>query len=493
MIYGSSSNTIKEYRTAGGAFMFFRKMLATVMTAGLMLSFVPSTALAATTGWQGDSASGWRYYTSESEYIESDWKSVGGKWYYFDASGYMVTGWVKVGSQWYYMDKNGAMKTGWLKDGNAWYYLKSNGAALQNAWEFIGGKLYHFNSSGAMETNKWIDCGESRWSTDAKNYTAKEGGSKSYNETVAKILSEYKDSRNWRYVGADGAAYTGWKKVGGQWYYFRRDNDGTSLNAETPADYFGVMCYGWLYEDFDPEKYYCMSAYNFDANGKYRTNCWYQGTLFGMPRWYYFGSDGKAYMGWKKINNKWYYFSEMDKYMWTGLITFSKGEKDKDGYQDYDAYYFKESGEMATSGWVGGDSLSGYNTWYYARSDGRLYANEWFRAGGVWYFAGGENGILMNVTDYLIGDRFYDFDENGACLNPYDGKTVTGWYKDSYHKSGRYDEKGGNWYYFDADGNKICDVSDYIIDGKGYNFDTHGICKNYRNPCIHDNELDIDN
>ncbi len=287
MIYCSSSNTIKEYSTAGGAFMFFRKVLATVMTAGLMLSFVPSTALAATTGWQGDSASGWRYYTSESEYIKNDWKSVGGKWYYFDASGYMVTGWVKVGSQWYYMDKNGAMKTGWLKDGTAWYYLKSNGAALQNAWEFIGGKLYHFNSSGAMETNKWIDCGESTWSTDAKNYTAKDGG--------------------------------------------------------------------------------------------------------------------------------------------------------------------------------------------------------------VWYFAGGENGILMNVTDYLIGDRFYDFDENGACLNPYDGKTVTGWYKDSYHKSGRYDEKGGNWYYFDADGNKICDVSDYIIDGKGYNFDTHGICKNYRNPCIHDNELDIDN
>lgn len=43
--------------------MQIKKLLASALTAGLMLSFTPAASMADSTGWQGNYSDGWRYYT----------------------------------------------------------------------------------------------------------------------------------------------------------------------------------------------------------------------------------------------------------------------------------------------------------------------------------------------------------------------------------------------------------------------------------------------
>ena len=63
--------------------MKLKKVLTSAMTCGMLLSFIPSTAMAATAGWQGSDSSGWQYCTSDGSYVKNAWKQIGGKWYYF--------------------------------------------------------------------------------------------------------------------------------------------------------------------------------------------------------------------------------------------------------------------------------------------------------------------------------------------------------------------------------------------------------------------------
>ena len=206
--------------------MHIKKIFAAIFTVAIMISFVPATVMAAGTGWQ-QTSSGWRYYTDSSNYVKNAWKSDGGKWYYFNSSGY----------------------------------------ALTDKWEYIDGKYYHFSKSGAMETNKWIDCGKADIAAVAAAYDC---------------LSQYKNAHYWRYVGADGAAYIGWKKVGNQWYFFE---DGNNYSSD---DYLGYMSYGPTFDNTD-------TLYWFDKDGKYVKNTWMYINIDKTSCWLYFGSDGKGY------------------------------------------------------------------------------------------------------------------------------------------------------------------------------------------------------
>ena len=81
-----------------------------------------------------------------------------------------------------------------------------------------------------MQKNKWIDCGPLGWYV----------GTPSDNE--------FKNKRQWRYVGSDGAAYTGWKKVGGVWYYFYAIED-------TYESSVGYMAYSWFWDESTKDQY----------------------------------------------------------------------------------------------------------------------------------------------------------------------------------------------------------------------------------------------
>lgn len=71
--------------------MSIKKIFAAAMTAGVMLSFIPMTSLADSTGWYHD-VPGWRYYTLEDGFVSNTWKKIDGKWYFFNHWEYMIAG-----------------------------------------------------------------------------------------------------------------------------------------------------------------------------------------------------------------------------------------------------------------------------------------------------------------------------------------------------------------------------------------------------------------
>lgn len=418
--------------------MSIKKLIASALTAGFMLSFIPAAALADTAGWQGSYSDGWKYYTSAEEYVKSDWKQIGGKWYHFNASG--------------------IMETGWIQDGGKWYYLKSNGQMTSDSWELLGGKLYHFNKSGVMETNKWIDCGE--YTVYGQTKEIIDG-----NEEARKIMSQYIGKKLWRYVGSDGAAYTGWHKVGGEWYHFNTDINLYDVEKYHSGSY-AVMSYGTFYDE-EADAYYRT-----DGNGKYLKNGWTQGVSIYCPQdWYYFGSDGKMYIGWHNIGGKWYFFGGDDYetgFLRTGWIeTYTNG---------YEVWITDKNGALQTNGWI-----KNGEDWFYARSNGSCYHDQWKYIGGTWYYFDNVGRMIKDKTNFEIGGKGYDFNSSGACTNP-SGRKITGWYERIYDSLQRYEDSNGNpvnnWNYFDSTGKKIVDTQNYLINGKYYDFDSTGICKN---------------
>ena len=429
--------------------MGYRKLIIAAFAAGVIVSCASVSAMA-DTGWQQNDDGYWRYYTSDNEYVSNAWKSVDGNWYYFEQEGY----------------------------------------ALTNKWATIDGKLYHFDNNGHMEKNKWIDFGEYVIRPEEEEYAAN-------NPEYAKVLEEYRNKRKWRYVGSDGAAYIGWKKVDGEWYFFNDKEAGYLIDGtyyfNNPNEY-GMMHYGWLIVNDDVK-------YHFDGNGRYRKNCWYKGGyLYGKTAWYYFGSDGVAASEWKNIGGKWYFFGgdwSMYPDMKTGkLITFN---------QNSGFWMLDDNGCLITKeGWHKSIFIGSKSAWQYVRSDGSIYHNEWLKKDGNWYYFD-HMGNMVSDSKYLIDGKEYIFNSSGICTNPGNPQKINGWYEleygkylyyeDRYYKddgdsewmffgsdgkslSSRWINTGGNWYYLDRFGYMVHDSDCYLINGKLYDFDHSGKCKN---------------
>ena len=432
--------------------MGYRKLIIAAFAAGVIVSCASVSAMA-DTGWQQNDDGYWRYYTSDNEYVSNAWKIVDGNWYYFDQEGFAFT------------DK----------------------------WVYISGKLYHFDSNGHMEKNKWVDCGAYEITSDEEKYAKN-------NPEYKKVLEEYRNKREWRYVGSDGAAYIGWKKVDGEWYYFNDFEaghivDGTYYFGD-PNNY-GLMHYGWIMMDDD-------TLYHFDGNGHYRRNCWYKGAfLYGETAWYYFGSDGKAVKGWKNIDGKWYCLGESWSYypkMDTGKLFAS--------YPNTGLWMLNDNGQLITdSGWHKSVNGKGKVTWQYIRSGGSLYQEEWLNEGGKWYYFDSVGNMVANTT-YLIDGKEYSFNSSGVCTNAGNPKKISGWYKMEFEKYWYRDDidvdysdyavdywvyvgkdgkllkeqwlnDKGNWYYFYDNGIMLSSYDSYLLDGKLYSFDENGKCTDH--------------
>ena len=140
-------------------------------------------------------------------------------------------------------------------------------------------------------------------------------------------------------------------------------------------------------------------------------------------QWYYFGSNGDIKLGWTKIGNKWYYFNE-------DTSDVSARDTMKTGWQKIGGkwYYFNSSGAMQT-GWQKIDKK-----WYYFNSSGAMLTG-WQKISNKWYY----------------------FESSGAMK--------TGWLK-----------SGGKWYYFESSGAMV--TGSRTIGGKVYNFNSSGVCLN---------------
>ena len=158
--------------------MKYRKILALLLVAVLLICALPSVAHAAG---------------------KSGWKKENGSWYYY-RNGKKVTGWIKDGNFWYYMDRNGKMAEGWRKVGGKWYYLVPGYGFMAVCNHKINGKWYFFDEvNGDMKTG-WI-------------------------------RSEDEDGYYWVYCNPSGDAAVGWKKIGGVWYYFNIDDSGLAQST----------------------------------------------------------------------------------------------------------------------------------------------------------------------------------------------------------------------------------------------------------------------
>ena len=179
---------------------------------------------------------------------------------------------------------------GWRQEGKYYCYLDENGQKVTDAFRVIDGKTYYFNSNGYRVTG-WKKIGGKYyyfWKT--KNPGSMKTG-------------WHKEKGNMYYLDpATGARVTGWLTVGERKYYLNKKGIvqkgwlafGKTRYYMNPKN--GRMCKGWV--KIKGKYYYFRSK-----NGRM-----VQGWLKVNGKRYYMNSSGVRQTGWKRINKKWYYF-----------------------------------------------------------------------------------------------------------------------------------------------------------------------------------------
>ncbi|MCR5845324.1 MAG: hypothetical protein K6G78_02000, partial [bacterium] len=287
----------------------------------------------------GFAMTGWfkSYWNEEEAYWYGDpknygmlklgWQKIGGYWYYFapktaisqdNKKSYSVGmmydhGTAKVNNKWYYFGTSDSGAWGKLKDGwfsiiddygdKVWYYADpNNDDQLALGWKKISGKWYYFepNDPGASYNENWYPIGVMHYGDietikGHEYYFAKNGVLQS--GWIKDTDSE--GSTIWYYADPDNGSrlVTGWKKIGGKWYYFEEDkyhglydygvmySDG--INTVKDHDYYfaknGALQSGWIKE---PQKY------EYSDGSTESWNDWY----YADPN-----NDSRLVKGWKKI------------------------------------------------------------------------------------------------------------------------------------------------------------------------------------------------
>ena len=256
-------------------------------------TFLFGTDGAMLTGWQ--LYSGRWYYLLESGRAVSGWKFISGKWYFFDRSEdpYMYQNEIlnDDGAS-YLLGTNGEMLTGWQYYNDKWYYFERTSGRALNGWQLIGGKWYYFDNC----TDPYAVTGLMLYKSKCY-YFDPQTCSMNCNGWALVNFPGTSDVGNslWCYFGSDGAAYTGWKNIDGNTYYF---GDGTN------------------------EPYM-------------RKNFIYLG-----EKLYYFGNNGVLRHGWFTYDNKYFYSVADGSVFCDGWITI-----------DGDTFFFEKSGRMYTGMW----------------------------------------------------------------------------------------------------------------------------------------------
>ena len=140
-------------------------------------------------------------------------------------------------------------------------------------------------------------------------------------------------------------------------------------------------------------------------------------------------------LGWKKVNNKWYYVT-------------AKGNKTGWAKIDGNFYYFNQSGVMLT-----GFKKINNKLFYFAKS-GELKKG-WQKIGGKWFYFDAKNGAMKTGLLKLNKRTFY--------LNKTTGVMETGWKKID-----------GKLYYFDKEGAMLTGPHVYKIGKKYFFFEKSG-------------------
>ncbi len=367
--------------------------------------------------------------SSTGEFVSKEdmadgWTLYGGKWYYYQ-NGLPVNGWVgkyyvKAGEMLrstntpdgYWVGQNGAYqkKAGWIRvnqEQENGMYVKTGGRLAENEWLELEGKWYYFRDHIRVTGVRKIN---GTW------YIFDDNGV--LQSTLGKRLKD------------------GWKKSGNEWYYFK----GIDLVN-------GSLSIGGKEYTFEDSRMIGGPGFEKVWYGKYHGS--------GDDGCYYNNVNGQAlkFVGWKRINGKWYYFGVNSKtyinkwYRVDGKLYYQREDGIVTGVQLIEGrlYQFDKSGALIKlctydDGW---HKLGG--KWYYFR-EGNPVTSMAVTSGGKKYLLG-EDGTLACNT--LVGG--YYADENGVAVHD------------------RLVMIDGHPHYFGSDGRELWGVRK--INGKTYYLD----------------------
>ena len=383
------------------------------------------------------SGSLWWFRYPDGSWPHEEWIETGNEKYYFDASGYMHTGWLMYKDHWFYTNSSGALViSSWI--GN--YYVKDDGSMAESEW--VDNDKYFVGADGL-----WIPgYGVGVWKKDNTGWWYSDG----YGGYPAGTFQEI-DGLTY-YFDAKGYMKTGWQLIKKYWYYFSGSGD---MQTEKWID-------GYYYVKKD---------------GKMAVEEWVD------KKQYYVGKDGRWIPGygvgvWKKDSTGWWYDDGMGGYP-KDVIQEIDNEKymfNKKGYmltgwQEYkkDWYYFKDSGAMAVSQWIG--------TEYYVKEDGKRATEESVTIDGKDYYFGADGKYLQ-----YYGQKKWFYDANGYWYSRGDGTYPVNEWANIDGKWYHFDSRGymqtgwikvdGNWYYLGDDGARVYGWQS--IDGYWYYFKEDG-------------------
>lgn len=268
----------------------------------------------------------------------------------------------------------------------------------------INGKTYSFGTDGVAQTGLQTVDGKV-YDFDEKMAVAKTGwqvikDSKYYfDETtgVAKTGWQTIDGNKYYFNPKTGAAYVGWAYVDNKLTYFTKDG----VNVQ-----YQVVQGDYLFITYADGKVGLLKPDGSPASGWFTNN----------NQKYYF-KDGKAVTGWQTIENKLYFFNK-DGVAQTGLKEVGQ-----------DTYLFAEKGFAALQGL---QEFNGKTYYFEDETSAKDKAN---------YYK-----MVKNRT-ITVGSATYHFDDKG--MGTQTGQVILN------NKGTLKQEKDGNWYLYDAKGEKL--------------------------------------
>lgn len=200
---------------------------------------------------------------------------------------------------------------------------------------------------------------------------------------------------------ANGKFSSGWRIVGGSWYYAGKDGVALSGRVDDAGKtyYFGSDCKmrtGWIW-DSAANGWAWAEPSEGPYQGVVAKNCW----VWAGDGWYLAGPNGIMRVGWAWVGDTCYHLN-------TGANGGTMGRMD--------------------TGWVFD------NLWFWCDASGAMQANRWICVNDVWYLLGGD-GAMLKGWQWRNGVWYYLRDS---------GAMATGW---------QWIDDA--WYYFWSDGRML--------------------------------------
>lgn len=420
------------------------------------------------------------YYIKDKTILRDTLLQLGTKKYYLDYEGKMIKNQMRGLDQnmtgkytWYYFDNDGSAHIGWKYNYGSKYYFLEDGSAAKGIVE-IDGIWYGFGEQGYLVYERCIE-------QDGKLYYCSSNGIANMAGAADLSNDGWKQMPNGWYFSTDGHILKGqWLQLSSGWYYL--DYDGkmyqdihTYINGKhyrfdhngnrVTGMYIGEEGYKYYYNtdgtaaggliEYNGKLYYAdisqegriTSNQIIYANGKlYSTDVYGVCTQVEGTGWIcgtYYIMNGKACLGWKYINENWYYFD---------LDNASKYSNTIRTINEVD-YSFDSTGALET-GWIK-NSDGGY---YFANSSGALIKDKWMQLSNTWYYF---KDKLMATGLIQIDGKNQLFNNNGAWIGEWENNSSTGW-----------KQSGSDWYYVEK-GNIVVNTIKSIGNALYY-FDEYG-------------------